>query len=72
MPDPAPIQFNADTGSDFQIGAPTIDGNPTQPNFGMPFGTSMQTGATKPRCWTNQHRQLHTHCLCDARGGHTN
>ena len=48
MPNPAPIQFNVDTGSDFQIGAPTIDGNPTQPNFGMPFGTSMQTGAANP------------------------
>ena len=44
-PDPVPVQFNADPGSDFQIGAPTIDGNPTQPNFGMPFGTSMQTVA---------------------------
>ena len=47
-PDPVPVQFNADPGSDFQIGAPTIDDNPTQPNFGMPFGTSMQTGAANP------------------------
>ncbi len=47
-PDPVPVQFNADPGSDFQIGAPTIDGNPTQPNFGMPFGTSMQTSAANP------------------------
>ena len=45
-PAPVPVQFNADSGSDFQIGAPTIDGNPTQPNFGLPFGTSMQTGTT--------------------------
>ena len=47
-PDPVPVQFNSDPGSDFQIGAPTIDGNPTQPNFGLPFGTSMQTGGANP------------------------
>lgn len=47
-PAPVPVQFNADSGSDFQIGAPTIDGNPTQPNFGLPFGTSMQTGDANP------------------------
>jgi len=48
MPAPVPVQFNADPGSDFQIGAPTIDGNPTQPNFGLLFGTSMQTSASNP------------------------
>ena len=48
MPARVPVQFNADPGSDFQIGAPTIDGNPTQPNFGLPFGTSLQTDATNP------------------------
>ena len=47
-PDPIPVQFNADPGSDFQISAPTIDGNPTHPNFGLPFGTSMQTGGANP------------------------
>jgi len=47
-PPPVPVQFNADPGSDFQIGAPTIDGNPTQPNSGLPFGTSMQTDAANP------------------------
>ncbi|MCF8492876.1 MAG: hypothetical protein K9G25_03600 [Sphingomonadaceae bacterium] len=47
-PAPVPVQFNADSGSDFQIGAPAIDGNPTQPNFGLPFGTSMQTGDANP------------------------
>jgi hypothetical protein len=47
-PDPVPVQFNSDPGSDFQIGAPTIDGKPTQPNFGLPFGTSMQTDAANP------------------------
>ena len=45
-PDPAPVQFDSDPVSNFQIGAPTIDGNPMQPDFGMPFGTSAQASST--------------------------
>ncbi|MFN3618893.1 hypothetical protein [Sphingorhabdus sp.] len=37
-----PQQFNSGSVSDFQIGAPTIDGRPLQPDFGMPFGASPQ------------------------------
>lgn len=47
-PNPAPVQFDTGPTSNFQIGAPAIDGNPIQPNFGMPFGTSAQSDAANP------------------------
>jgi len=31
---------------DFQIGTPAIDGRPLDPNFGMPFGVSLQNPTT--------------------------
>jgi hypothetical protein len=34
------VQYNAEPVGDFAIGAPTIDGNPMQPDFGLPFGAS--------------------------------
>lgn len=43
QPSPDPVQFGSDPASDFQIGTPTIDGNPMQPDFGLPFGTSAQS-----------------------------
>ena len=47
-PAPLPVQFDSEPVSDFQIGAPTIDGNPMQPEFGLPFGTSPQTNSSNP------------------------
>ena len=47
-PPPLPVQFDSEAVSDFQIGAPTIDGNPMQPDFGLPFGTSAQTDTGNP------------------------
>lgn len=47
-PNPAPVQFDTGPTGDFQIGAPTIDGNPIQPNFGMPFGATAQSDAANP------------------------
>ena len=47
-PPPLPVQFDSEPVSDFQIGAPTIDGNPMQPDFGLPFGTSAQTDTANP------------------------
>ncbi|WP_411291685.1 hypothetical protein [Sphingorhabdus sp.] len=40
---PLPVPFNSEEPTDFQIGAPTIDGQPMQPDFGLPFGASPQT-----------------------------
>ena len=47
-PPPAQMstQFNSEPQSSFQIGAPTIDGNPMQPDFGLPFGMSAQTSSS--------------------------
>ena len=45
---PAPVHFDTGPTGDFQIGAPTIDGNPIQPNFGMPFGATAQSDAANP------------------------
>ncbi len=42
-PAPLPVQFDPGPPSSFDVGAPTIDGKPMQPDFGMPFGTSSQT-----------------------------
>lgn len=44
-PPPLPVQFDSGPAADFQIGAPTIDGKPMQPDFGLPFGASPQTSS---------------------------
>ena len=44
-PAPLPVPFDSGPPTDFQIGAPTIDGQPMQPDFGLPFGTSSQTAS---------------------------
>jgi hypothetical protein len=44
-PAPLPAQFDSGPPSSFQIGAPTIDGKPMQPDFGLPFGTSSQSSS---------------------------
>ena len=44
-PIPLPVPFDSGPPTDFQIGAPTIDGQPMQPDFGLPFGTSSQSGS---------------------------
>lgn len=38
-PMPEPVQLETE---DFMIGEPSIDGNPVQPDFGMPFGAPSQ------------------------------
>ncbi len=38
-PAPAPQPVNA-TDLNFQMGQPSIDGNPIQPDFGLPYGAS--------------------------------
>ena len=50
-----PMQFDSAPPSNFQIGAPSIDGNPMQPDFGMPFGVSAQTSSSTGD--TNQNNQ---------------
>lgn len=47
-PAPAPVSPPVDVSStpDFQIGAPSIDGKPLNPDFGMPFGMSAQSETT--------------------------
>ncbi len=46
-PSPAPAMssspVNFTSAPDFQIGAPSIDGRPLDPKFGMPFGMSAQS-----------------------------
>lgn len=47
-PSPPPVQFDSASSIEFITGAPTIDGNPIQPDFGMPFGSSPQSDAANP------------------------
>lgn len=47
-PSPPPVQFDSGSSVEFITGAPSIDGNPIQPNFGMPFGSSPQSDAANP------------------------
>ena len=45
-PSPAPSPVDINSTPDFQIGEPSIDGKPLNPDFGMPFGVSSQSQAT--------------------------
>ena len=45
-PAPSPMQYDGESVSDMQNGQPTIDGNPIQPDFGLPAGTSAQSSIT--------------------------
>lgn len=45
-PAPSPMQYDGESVSDMQSGQPTIDGNPIQPDFGLPVGTSAQSSTT--------------------------
>lgn len=47
-PSPSPSTVDISSTPGFQIGAPTIDGNPINPEFGMPFGASAQTQQSNP------------------------
>lgn len=47
-PAPLPMQYDEESVSDFQSAQPSIDGNPVQPDFGMPFGTSAQSSSNNP------------------------
>lgn len=48
-PEPSPPpSMDISSTPDFQIGAPTIDGNPINPEFGMPFGASAQSEQNNP------------------------
>lgn len=44
VPSPSPVDVTSTP--DFQIGEPSIDGKPLNPDFGMPFGVSSQSQAT--------------------------
>jgi hypothetical protein len=46
-PSPMPTQSDSQPVSDLQIDIPTIDGNPMQPEFGMPLGTALQISSSK-------------------------
>lgn len=43
-----PVQFDSGSSVEFITGAPSIDGNPIQPDFGMPFGSSPQSVTANP------------------------
>lgn len=45
-PEPSPSPVDVTSTPDFQIGEPSIDGKPLNPDFGMPFGVSSQSQAT--------------------------
>ena len=45
-PAPPPSPIDVTSTPDFQIGAPSIDGKPINPDFGMPFGMSAQSQMT--------------------------
>lgn len=45
-PAPSPSPVDVTSTPDFQIGEPSIDGKPFNPDFGMPFGVSSQSQAT--------------------------
>lgn len=45
-PSPASPPVDVTSTPDFQIGAPSIDGKPLNPDFGMPFGMSAQSQTT--------------------------
>lgn len=47
-PAPSPMQYDEESVSDLQSAQPAIDGNPIQPDFGMPFGTSAQSNSDNP------------------------
>lgn len=47
-PSPPPVQFDSGSSVEFITGAPSIDGNPIQPDFGMPLGSSQQSNAANP------------------------
>ncbi|MFN3450605.1 MAG: hypothetical protein ACK4ZE_00485 [Sphingorhabdus sp.] len=47
-PAPSPAPFDSGASVEFITGAPTIDGNPIQPDFGMPFGSSPQSDTANP------------------------
>lgn len=46
-PSPMPTQSDSQLFGDLQIDIPTIDGNPMQPEFGMPLGTAPQISSSK-------------------------
>jgi hypothetical protein len=46
-PSPMPTQSALEPVDDFQFDTPTIDGNPMQPEFGMPLGTAPQISSSK-------------------------
>jgi len=45
---PPAVQFDSGSPVEFITGAPSIDGNPIQPDFGMPFGSSQQSVTENP------------------------
>lgn len=49
LPPPAqlPEPFDSEPVSETEFGAPSIDGKPMQPDFGMPFGASPQLTSSK-------------------------